>query len=235
MAQDAVRYELRDAVAVLHFDDGKANAFSHGAIETLHAHLDRADKDAKAVLLTGRPGRFSGGFDLAVMRSGGDAVRGLVTAGAELFLRMFALPQPNVVACTGHAVAAGALALLAADTRFGARGDFKIGLNEVGIGMTLPVFAVELARHRLSKRHFQRATIQAELYAPDAAVDAGFLDRVVNPESLFDAAFAEAARLAELPQPAFANTKASARAATLSSIRETLEEDMRKMTQGPAA
>ena len=67
MAQDAIRYELRDAVAVLHFDDGKANAFSHAAIESLHAHLDRADKDAKAVLLAGRPGRFSGGFDLAVM------------------------------------------------------------------------------------------------------------------------------------------------------------------------
>jgi enoyl-CoA hydratase len=235
VAQDAIRYELRDAVAVLHFDDGKANAFSHAAIESLHAHLDRADKDAKAVLLAGRSGRFSGGFDLAVMRSGGDAVRGLVTAGAELFVRMFELPQPIAVACTGHAVAAGALVLLASDARIGAQGDFKIGLNEVGIGMTLPIFAVELARHRLSKRHFQAATTQAELYAPDAAVDAGFLDRVASPESLLDVAFAEAERLAQLPQPAFANTKASVRAATLATIRDTLEEDMRGMTQGPSA
>jgi enoyl-CoA hydratase len=233
VAQDVIRYELRDAVAVLHFDDGKANAFSHDAIESLHAHLDRADKDAKAVLLVGRPGRFSGGFDLAVMRSTGDAVRGLVTAGAELFLRMFELPQPIAVACTGHAVAAGALALLTADARIGAQGDFKIGLNEVGIGMTLPIFGVELARHRLSKRHFQRATIRAELYTPDAAVDAGFLDRVTSPESLLDVAFAEAEILAQLPQPAFANTKASVRAATLAAIRATLEEDMRRITQGP--
>jgi enoyl-CoA hydratase len=132
-------------------------------------------------------------------------------------------------------VAAGALALLAADARIGSQGDFKIGLNEVAIGMTLPIFAVELARHRLSKRHFQRATTQAELYAPAAAVDAGFLDRVASPESLMDVAFAEAERLAQVRQPAFANTKASVRAATLATIRDTLEADMRGMTQGPSA
>jgi enoyl-CoA hydratase len=235
VAQDIVRYELRDDVAVLHFDDGKANAFSHAAIEALHAQLDRADKDAKAVLLVGRPERFSAGFDLAVMRGGGDAVRGLVTAGAELFLRIFALPQPLVAACTGHALAAGAIALLVADARLGVRGEFKIGLNEVGIGMTLPLFAIEFARHRLSKRHFQRAAIQAEIYAPEGAVDAGFLDRVVGPESLLEAAFAEAARLAALPQPAFAHTKARARAATLTTIRAGLEDDMRGTTRGPTA
>ena len=235
MAEDAIRYELRDGVAVFHFDDGKANALGHRAVEQLHRLLDRADKEAKAVLWVGRPGRFSGGFDLAVMRSDGDAVRGLVTAGAELFLRMFDFPQPIVIACTGHAVAAGALVLLSSDARIGAQGDFKIGLNEVALGMTLPRFAIELARQRLSKRHFQRATIQGELYAPDTAIDVGFLDRAVSPESLFDTALDEAARLAQLPQPAFAATKSSTRAAAIALIRETLEDDMRMMTRGPSA
>ncbi len=235
MAEDPIRYELRDTVAVFHFDDGKANALGHGAIAQLHRLLDRADKEAKAVLWVGRPGRFSGGFDLAVMRSGGDAVRGLVTAGAELFLRMFEFPQPIVIACTGHAVAAGALVLLSSDARIGAQGNFKIGLNEVALGMALPIFAIELARQRLSTRHFQRATIQGELYAPDAAIDAGYLDRAVSPDSLFDTALDEATRLARLPQPAFATTKSRTRAAAIAGIRETLEDDMQKMTRGPSA
>jgi enoyl-CoA hydratase len=234
MAEDVAHYQLRDRVAVVHLDDGKANAFSHAMIEGLHGALDRAEQEAAAALLVGRPGRFSGGFDLTVMRSGADAIRDLVTAGAELFLRVFAFPQPLVVACTGHAVAAGTMPLLCADARIGTEGEFKIGLNEVGIGMPLPIFAVEFARHRLSKRHFDRATAQARLYAPEEAIDAGYLDRLARPEALFETAFGEAARLAELPQPAFRDTKARARAASLAYIRETLDEDMRRTTRGPA-
>ncbi len=233
MADAAIRYEIREQVAVLQFDDGKANAFSHDAIAELHRCLDRADKDAGAVLLAGRPGRFSGGFDLQVMRSGPEGVRNLVTAGAELFLRMFEFPRPVVVACTGHAVAAGAIALLSADARVGAAGDFKIGLNEVALGMTLPIFAFEMARQRLSKRHFQRATTQGHLFSPEEAVDAGYLDRIVQPEAVFDEALAEAAGLAKLPQPAHALTKAAVRADAISYMRKTLEDDMKKMTTGP--
>lgn len=230
MSQEVVRYTLEDEVAVLRLDDGKANALSHAVLEALGSQLDRAEKEAGAVLLAGRESRFSGGFDLATMRSGPEAVRSLVTAGAEFLLRLLTYPQPVVVACTGHAVAAGSLVLLAADTRLGAGGDFRIGLSEVSIAMTLPVFALELARQRLSKRHFVAATTQARLYAPDEAVDAGYLDRVVSPEELLPAARAEATRLVQLPQPAFRETKMRAHGATAAFIREGLEEDVRGLT-----
>jgi enoyl-CoA hydratase len=232
---DAARYALEGRVAAIRLDDGKANALSHAVIELLHRHLDRAEKEAGAVLVLGRAGRFSGGFDLATMRSGNlDAVRGLVRAGADLFLRLKEYPLPVAVGCTGHAVAAGAILLLSADARLGAQGDFKIGLSEVAIGMTLPFFAFELARDRLSKRHFARATSQAELYAPSAAVDAGFLDFVVPAAELEAAALAEAGRLAELPQPAFAETKAAVNRACVARIRESLTGEMGRLTRGPS-
>ena len=230
MAEGVVRSELREVVAIAHLDDGKANAFSHDVIHALEAHLDRAEKEAGAVLISGRPGTLSGGFDLGVMRSGPEEVFRLVTAGAQLFFRLLEFPLPIVIAATGHAIAAGAVALLAADARIGAEGRFKIGLNEVASGMTLPLFAVELARQRLSKRHFIRATTQAELYAPEAAVDAGFLDRVTSPEKVVDVACAEADRLAGLAQPAFALTKQRAHAALVADLRRTLEADLRGLT-----
>ena len=233
MPEAPARYALRDRVAVIRLDDGKANGLSHAVLELLHGHLDRAEQEAGAVLLLGRPGRFSGGFDLATMRSGIDAVRGLVRAGAELFLRLCEYPRPVVAGCTGHAVAAGAILLLSADARLGAEGDFKIGLSEVALGMTLPIFAFELARERLSKRHFVRATSQAELYAPAAAVDAGFLDRVVPAAELEAAALAEARRLAELPQPAFGETKAAVNRAAVARVRASLAEDVGGLARGP--
>jgi len=232
MTEPGVRVEIAERVAVVLLDDGKANALSHPRIEALGAALDRAEKEAGSALLIGRPGRFCAGFDLATMRAGPEAARGLVAAGADLCLRLFELPIPVVAACTGHALAAGALLLLSSDLRLGASGEFRIGLNEVAIGLTLPVFGVELARARLSRRHFERAVNQAEIYAPAEAVDAGFLDRVVGAEALIGIARREAARLAELPQPAFRRTRRRTHAEIAARIRSTLERDLDDFARG---
>src|SRR5215475_2216116 len=207
MADDPVRYALHERVAVLSIDDGKANALSPALIAALHAALDRAEREAAAVLLVGRPGRFSAGFDLSIMTGGLDGLRALVKAGAELLLRMYLYPRPVVVAGSGHALAAGALLLLAADLRVGARGQFKIGLNEVAIQLTLPVFAMELARDRLAKRWFTIATSQARVFDPETACEAGYFDLLAEPDALLETALAQAQRLAALPHPAFRDTK----------------------------
>jgi enoyl-CoA hydratase len=232
MPTDAVHYEQDDAVAIIRLDDGKANALSPDVIAAIQAALDRAEAEARAVLLVGRPGRFSGGFDLSVMREGSGATIALVTSGGELALRLYGFPRPVVVACTGHAVAMGAIILLSADIRLGAEGSFKICLNEVAIGLTLPVFGVELARDRLSKRHLTRATETAEVYGPSGALDAGFLDRVTNPEAIFAEALGEAQRLSGLDTGAFAGTKRRLRDATIARIRETLKADVERMVSG---
>jgi len=234
MAKDSLTVEIDGNVAVLHMDDGKANALSHDMIAALSDGLDRAAKDARAALVVGRPGRFSAGFDLSVMSQGPEAVRGLVGAGAELLLKMYEHPQPVVIACTGHALAAGALLLLSADTRIGARGDFKLGLNETAIGMALPEFGVELARDRLSKRHFGAATMQARLYDPDTAIDAGYLDRVCEADVLLGHAHETAAELADLAPAAYAATKKRTRSAVAAVIRSGLADDLNAMTGGPS-
>jgi enoyl-CoA hydratase len=221
---------LRDKVAVLRMDDGKVNALSHDMLDALRSGFDRAEGEAGAVLLIGREGRLSGGFDLATMAAGPESASKLVRAGAELLLHICEYPRPVVVACSGHALAAGAMLLLVSDLRVGAMGSFKIGLNEVAIQLTLPVFGVELARARLSKRHFTEAVTQAHIFDPESAVDAGFLDRTTAPDALFDTALAEAIRLSTLPHPAFRNTKQRERSATIRLIRDTLRDDIAAIT-----
>jgi enoyl-CoA hydratase len=224
---DAVSYELDGDVAVITFDDGKANALSHAAIDALGAALDRASAESKAVVIVGRPGRFSAGFDLSVMKSGIDAVRALVRAGAELTLRIYTFEQPVVIAATGHALAAGAILLMAADVRVGAAGEFKIGLNEVAIGMPVPQFAAELARDRLSRRHLTAATALATIYDPVGAIDAGYLDTVVERESVVTTAKERAAALAStLSSEGFRATRTTVRGPVASAIRATLDADL---------
>ncbi|MCC6526315.1 MAG: crotonase/enoyl-CoA hydratase family protein [Polyangiaceae bacterium] len=223
-------YELTDGTAVIRMDDGKANALGHAMIDSLGAALDRAEREAKAVVLTGRVGRFCAGFDLRTMMTGVDAARALVAHGGELLLRLYGLPLPLVVACGGHALAGGALVVLTGDLRVGARGAYRIGLNEVQIGMPVPILAMELARDRLEPRELTAATLFAKVVDPDEAARIGWLDELADEAALLPRALAHASRLATLARDAFAKTKQSLRGRTIRYVRDTLVEDMARLT-----
>jgi enoyl-CoA hydratase len=218
-------YEQVGDVALISMDDGKANAFGPPMIAAVNARLDRAADDAKGVVLTGRPGIFSGGFDLNVIR-GGDAAqaRAQAVGGARLMMRLYGWPQPLVVAAPGHAIALGAFGLLTGDHRLGADGEFGIGLNEVAIGATLPPFAWLLAKERLSKRYLTQATLTAKIYDPRGARDAGFLDEVVEADKLRDVALERAAQLAELHAKAYAGMKQGLRGESIAAVLAGLED-----------
>lgn len=218
-------YEQVGDVAVISMDDGKANAFGPPMIAAVDAMLDRAADAARAVVLTGRPGMFSGGFDLNVIR-GGDATQARAQAlgGARLMMRLYGWPNPVVVAAPGHAIALGAFCVLTGDHRLGADGEFRIGLNEVAIGATLPPFAWLLAKERLSKRYLTQATLTAKMYDPKGARDAGFLDEVVAADELRDVALERAAQLAEFDANAYAGMKQGLRGESIDAVLAGLED-----------
>jgi enoyl-CoA hydratase len=228
-----VHYELDGKTAVIQMDDGKANALSYEMIDELLAALTRAEAEASAVVLAGRPERFCAGFDLKIMMSGMDQATKLLTKGSELLLRLYGSPRPLVIACTGHALAGGVLVLLTGDWRIGiAGGAYKLGLNEVSIGMPVPILAMELARDRLSAAELPRATMFSHIYTPDDAVRSGYLDEVAPAGELLVRAKAEAARLGGLAKSAFAGTKQRLRGKTIEYIRSSMAGDMKSFTVG---
>ncbi|MCY1403324.1 Fatty acid oxidation complex subunit alpha [compost metagenome] len=181
------------------------------------------------VIITGQPGILSGGYDLKVMTSGPQAAIGLVTAGSTLARRLLAHPFPVIVACPGHAVAKGAFILLSSDYRIGVEGPFSIGLNEVQIGMTMHHAGIELARDRLRRSAFHRSVINGEMFDPLSAVDAGFLDKVVKPEELQDAALTAARQLKKINMTAHKNTKLKVRKALLELLDDAIIRDQQHM------
>lgn len=223
-----VSYEKQGHVAVLEMDDGKANAIAQAVVDEFNGHLDAIDSDGdvRAVMIAGRPGRFSAGFDLGAMTSSQAAMRELVTSGGRLAARLLLQPHPVVVACTGHALAMGALLLLTGDHRIGAAGDWKIGLNEVAIGMPMPRWGVELARDRLAPTQLEWRLLLGQTGGPEEAVAAGFLDRVVPAEELLGQAMETATRLAELRTAAVAGTKQRLRGGLVERMLHDMERDL---------
>jgi enoyl-CoA hydratase len=222
---ELVTYTLDGAVATITMDDGKANSLSPTMLAALNSALDRAAADNAVVVLTGREGRFSAGFDLGVLRAGGSEAHGMLMGGFRLCERLLSFPLPTVAACNGHAIAAGSFLLLSCDVRLGAAGAFKIGANEVAIGLTMPYTAIELMRQRLNPRFFSRCALTAEILAPDDAVLAGFLDQTVPAAEVLVDALELAIGFAKLDLKAHAASKQRVRETTFAAVRKAIELD----------
>jgi enoyl-CoA hydratase len=206
-------------IRITTIDDGKANALSFSVLKELRVAVHAAATEHQVLVIGGRSGYFSAGFDLAVMRGEDGAARqALLTDGGDLFRDMVSAPIPIVAACTGHALAAGALLLLSADYRVGSTSPAKIGLNEVSIGMPLPPMAMALARHRIPSHRLTVATAFADVLTPEAAVEAGFLDALST--SPLDAAVEKARWMSSLSRKAFAVTKKRLRKSLLAEMGE---------------
>ncbi len=226
---ELISYHLEDGIATLTLSNGKVNAISPDVIAAFNRALDQAVQDKAIVIITGQPGILSGGYDLKVMTSGPQNAVALVTAGSTLARRMLSHPHPIIVACPGHAIAKGAFILLSADYRIGVDGPFNIGLNEVLIGMTMHHAGIELARDRLRKSAFNRSVINGELFNPQDAVDAGFLDKVVPAEQLLASALAVAQQMKKINMTAHKNTKLKVRKAMLESLDKAIEMDQQHL------
>ncbi|MFT4872715.1 crotonase/enoyl-CoA hydratase family protein [Congregibacter sp.] len=218
-----MEYIQQDNVVILHFDDGKANVVGHQFLDDMTAGLDRAEREkAGAVIIRGRAGMFSAGFDLGEFKKGAEQGQAMVKRGFELLIRLTGFPLPLVASCTGHCVAMGAFIVMASDSRVGTRGAFKVTLPETAISMDLPPILVALTASRIVKEHLTRAALQSEVYDPEQAVSAGFFDEVVDAKQLESRCMEIAQHLAQLPPAQYAANKLLIRDYTLGLMKDDL-------------
>jgi len=219
-----VGYALNESVATIIMDDGKVNVLGPDMQAAINEALDRAEKDsAKAVVIAGNERVFSGGFDLAVFRSGdAKAALGMLVGGFELSLRCLTFPAPVIMAATGSAIAMGSFLLLSGDHRVG-QPKTKCQAIEVAIGMTIPIAAIEIMRMRLTPAAFQRGAALASVYVGDETIAAGWLDEIVEKGEVLASAQAAAAAAAQLHTGAHVATKLKARESALQAIRAGID------------
>ncbi len=217
-----MEYQLKDTIALISIDDGKANAMNHDFIDALNGLLDRAEEEATAVILQGREGMFSAGFDLKELAKGKEQASALVGRGMVLITRLYALPLPVISVCAGHAFGMGAFILLASDNRLGSHADYQVNLPETAIGMSFNPVLMSLIKAHVTGSHQTRAAVQSRRYGPDEAVEAGFLDQLVDADQLLVEAFSLAAELSKLPVAYYKANKEYLREAPLKVMRDFL-------------
>jgi len=211
-------------VSIITLNDGKANVFSTSMSENINALLDQVPEDKGSLIITGKPGMFSGGFDLKIIGSGdAEATAGMVKTGFKLLARLYSFPRPVIVACSGHAVALGAFVLCCGDYRVAANGKFIVQANETRNNMSVPTPILELSKSRIAKTHWYRAILNAEAYPVEKAIEPGYLDEVVEPDQLMVRAMEVANDLATLGHPHYKLTKDLDQKDTLKKIVDAIE------------
>ena len=221
------------ALAFLHMDDGKANAFDSDFFAELNAALDES-ADADAVVLAGREGMFSGGLNLKALGSlqPEDLLQMMLDFGNAMH-RVWLEPRPVVSAVTGHAVAGGTILAMASDHAVAADGPFRWGLNEVAIGLAFPTWILAIARANVRNDRIEGLLLSGALISPPEALEAGFADEIVPVEQVLAAAEAKASALAALPRTAYAATKQRLRGDASRAALAAMEPELRAM-MGPA-
>ncbi len=220
-----VKHQIENNIAWIMMDDGQNNLISPTMIAQLNRALDAAEEAGAVVVLTGRAEVFSAGFDLKILRTGAKNTLDMLIGGFSLSKRLLSFPTPVIIACNGHAVAMGAFLLLSGDYRIGIEGDFKIIANEVQLGLTMPFAAIEICRQRLNPSHYDRAVLLSELFNPQTAVQAGYLDQVVVKEELNATAQHWAKHFASLDLPAHAGSKKRSRKHMLRALGRAIHKD----------
>ena len=216
--------ESNGDVSIITLDDGKVNVFSPDMIEQLNIILDKVPEDKGSILIQGKEGMFSAGFDLKVMQGGDtEAMSKMAAGGFKLLARVYSFPRPVVVACSGHAIALGAFLLCCADYRVGAKGEYIVQANEVRNNMSIPTPILEISKSRISKAHWYRAILNAEAYNIEDSIEAGYLDEVVEATNLSNRAMEVANDLATLDHPHYKMTKELDQKATLDKVLSSIQ------------
>jgi enoyl-CoA hydratase len=216
-----IESEDRGVVTILRMARGKGNALNLELAGALVEALDRLEQSpTRAGILTGQGSVFGAGVDLLALVEGGpDYVRRLVPLLQQLFERLATFPKPLVAAVNGHAIAGGAILMLACDQRLLARGTAQIGLTEIRVGVLFPAWALEIARFATPPEYFSTLICTGRTWPPDEALARGLVDELVEPERLLDRACAVAAELAAIPAATFAATKQAVRRPMIEAAR----------------
>lgn len=226
---EKVTYSFENGIAQITMDDGKANSMNWIFFEEMGKSMDEAENDgAKVLVITGRPGFFSGGLDLKLLPTlSANEIGDFATTFARTMLRVFSFPVPTIAASTGHAVAGGAMLTFACDRRLAIDGPYRIQMNETSIGITLPSWMFLIARSAIPSRWRTEALLHAKAYNPNEALERGILNGVAkDADSLASQVKAATAELLSLNLPAYAASKKNLRREKIEHVLALLQKEL---------
>ena len=225
MADSIATLSKENDISIIKLDDGKANAFSYDMLSQVNELLTQVPRDSGALVITGREGLFSGGFDLKTLATGDmEKITKMVQLGYRLLLELFAFDRPIVAAVSGHSIALGLFVTCSADYRIAIDGKYVCQANEVRNNMDIPTQIMEIIKARVNKKYFYPAVYHSDAYSVQESIEVGYIDEVVSEDQFMQRVMEKAKELATLPHPFYANTKKTAQDDVRQKIADAIDK-----------
>jgi len=225
MTDSIVTLSKENDISIIKLDDGKANAFSYDMLSQVNDLLKKVPRDSGALVITGREGLFSGGFDLKTLATGDmEKITKMVQLGYRLLLELFSFDRPIVAAVSGHSIALGLFVTCSADYRIAIDGKYVCQANEVRNNMDIPTQIMEIIRARVNKKYFYSAVYHSDAYSVQDSIEVGYIDEVVSEDQFMKRVMEKAKELATLPHPFYANTKKTAQDDVRQKIADAIDK-----------
>ena len=225
MADQIATLSKEGDISIIKLDDGKANAFSYDMLSQVNELLAKVPRDSGALVITGREGLFSGGFDLKTLATGDmEKITKMVQLGYNLLLELFSFDRPIGAAVSGHSIALGLFVTCSADYRIAIDGKYVCQANEVRNNMDIPTQIMEILKARVDKKYFYPAVYHSDVYSVQESIKVGFIDEVVSEDQFMERVMEKAKELATLPHPFYANTKKTAQDDVRQKISDAIEK-----------
>ena len=225
MADSIATLSKENDISIIKLDDGKANAFSYDMLSQVNELLTQVPRDSGALVITGREGLFSGGFDLKTLATGDmEKITKMVQLGYRLLLELFSFDRPIVAAVSGHSIALGLFVTCSADYRIAIDGKYVCQANEVRNNMDIPTQIMEIIKARVNKKYFYPAVYHSDAYSVQESIEVGYIDEVVSEDQFMQRVMEKAKELATLPHPFYANTKKTAQDDVRQKIADAIDK-----------
>lgn len=223
---ETLRTELRDGIQTVSLDRGKANPINHQMLREFRQLIQTTNDDAsiRGSVLTGKPGYFSAGLDVVELYSYDEPTMVEFWQDlAGLLADLSASPKPWVAAISGHSPAGGCVLALCCDQRVMAEGKYRIGLNEVPVGIVVPSPIFHLYASVLGNRQAYQFLMEGKLMLPEDALACGLVDAVVPEEQVMDEALRRLQTYLALNQTVWTQTKSLLKGPLVQQLRPDFE------------
>ena len=178
-----IKTTLNNSILIIQLDRPKVNAINLDMIQSISDSLDVAinNPKIKGTIITGTPGMFSGGLDLIELSDKDkNYMRIFWDNFSSLLIKIYSFPKLIFSAISGHSPAGGTVIAIMTDYRIMNQGKYFIGLNEVAVGLVMPIGIGEVFKNILGYRVSEKMTLKGELIFPEKAKEVGLIDELVD-------------------------------------------------------
>lgn len=218
---ETIQIIYKDNFAILQLDRGKSNPINHAMVKEIRAAIKslETNENVHGVIIAGKERFFSAGLDLIELYSyNKEQFASFWSEFSDFVMDLTSFSKPLISAISGHSPAGGCVIAICCDYRVMVEGNYKIGLNEIPVGLLVPKGIMTLYSQWVGSKIAYQYLMEGKLFDGAHALSIGLVDELVSAEELLPKAELKLKQYMSFDQNAWRQTKKNLRSSLVKDL-----------------